>query len=616
MPVRRRVAVTVATVLCGTGLLSLAACRTVTHLAAAASPQPAPPQPSSPQPPPAAPDLSPASAAARACGPLPRFGKATADELMAGQLTISPFPAVTVDPNQDGNIDWRQDPFQNPTWFGDFQSGGWIETLMAGYLAGGPDAGAYLARAKAITQSWLRGVPVSARDPGTLICVSEGFPGQPWIQDQIPAAVDHFAAHWMGAWNHGLKQDLELLRIGCGYSAGAFSGAALRWRQTAVRQMIAAFEPNPLGPAIDAQGAVNEQATLYEDFVYYLWQYGQPQLAACGYQLPGWIRARIALLPAFLADATEPDGNLVQIGDTYVERPKTAPQQPSPVAVYAAGYVFGRSGWGPDASFYSLRFGPGRQVHGHNDHMGITYYDRDRDLIVNAGHTGYENTPYRTYLRSPEASSVLVMPGARFDPAAPTYLLQDQIGRTGQFYEFFDTAFGGHPRYRSVYVSQLPDLVLVFDRASGAGQYQQLWHLDPALHVTSLSDSDAIAAAPGTTLELLQIPLPGQVIPAGSTQVIRGRANPYQGWVSHQMLQRIPADVVTMTRTGPSAAMLTLIVPAAPGTGVATAIGGPPGGPYQLRVQVGASVAVFTVTADGLIQESGSARFGEFALGG
>ena len=541
------------------------------------------------------------SPAARACGPLPGFDQAAADELMAGRLTIAPFPAVTIDPHRDGGITWQLDRFDHPTWSGDFRSGSWIEMLVSGYLAGGPGAQAYQARAKAITLSWLRGVPVPVRDPGTLICISEALPGQPWIQDQIVSSVDYYAAHWMGAWNHGLKQNLELLRIGCGYPAQAFGGAARGWRQTAVRQMIAAFEPNPLGPEIDAQGVVNEQATLYEDFVYYLWQHGLPELAACGYRLPGWITARIARLPAFLGCTTQPDGNLVQIGDSYVERPQVSPRPPHLVAVYPAGYVFGRSGWGPGASFYSLRLGPRRQVHGHNDHMSLTYHARGRNLLVNAGHTGYENTPYRTYLRSPEASNVLVMPGVPFDPHPPTSLVSDQIGRYGQFYEFSDTAFGGNPRYRSVYLSQRPDLILVFDRASGSGEYQQLWHLDPALRVTRLGSCYALASAPGTELVLQQIPLPGQVIPPGSTQVVRGQVHPYQGWVSHQMLQRIPADVVTMTTTAPSAAMLTLIVPAAPGTPTATTISGPPGGPYQLRVRVGATVASFSITAGGVI---------------
>jgi len=540
------------------------------------------------------------SPAARACGSLPRFSTATADEIMAGQVTFAPWPAAVVDPHRDGDVNWQLDPFSHPTWYSDFRSGSWIEMLVSGYFAGGADAASYLARARALAQSWLHGIPVKDRYPGTLICLSEAFPGQSWIQDQIPPTVNYYAAHWMGAWNHGLQQDLELLKIGCAYPAGTFGGDALRWRQTAVQQMISAFEPNPLGPSIDAEGVVNEQATLYEDFVYNLWtKQGLPELAACGYHLPGWITARIAKMPAFLAEATQPDGNLVQIGDTYVEHPATSPRQPNLVAVYPAGYVFGRSGWDSGASFYSLRFGPGRQVHGHDDHMGLTYYARGRDLIVDAGHTGYENSPYRTYLQSPEASSTLIMPGVPFSPGAATTLLSDSIGRYGQFYEFHDTAFGGKPRYRSVYVSQRPDLVLVFDRASDASSYEQLWHLDPALSVTSLTASEAIATAPGTQLELLQIPLPGQVIPSGSTAVVRGQVNPYQGWVSHQLLQRIPADVVTMTRTGPSAAMLTLIAPTAPGTTVTTAITGPSGGPYRLQVQVGSSASVFTVTAGG-----------------
>ena len=56
-----------------------------------------------------------------------------------------------------------------------------------------------------------------------------------------------------------------------------------------------------------------------------------------------------------------------------------------------------------------------------------------------------------------------------------------------------------------------------------------------------------------------------------------------------------------MTRTGPSAAILTLLVPAAPGTPVDCSVTGPPAGPYRLRVTVGATVSSYTITADGTI---------------
>jgi hypothetical protein len=570
------------------------------------APQPTAPPPSAPSadPAPAAPS-SPSSGAARACGGLPRFDAATAGEIMAGQLTIAPFAAVTIDPNQDGDVDWAMNPFGNPTWGQDFRSGGWIEELVAAYLAGGPQASAFRARAKQLAAGWLQALPPSGRDPQTLVCIAQAFPGQAWINDQIPPTVDYYAAHWMGAWNHGLMQDIKLLRIGCGYPPGAFGGDALRWRQTAVAQLTDAFEPNPLGPAIDAQGAVNEQATLYENFVYTLWQTALPELAACGYHLPGWITARIAQLPAFLGSATEPDGDLVQIGDSYVERPATSAHGGALVSVYPqAGYVFGRSGWTPAASFYSLRFGPGREIHGHNDHMGVTYYARGRDLIVDAGHDGYAATPYRTWLQSPEAASTLVLPGVPFSPSAATALVADRVGQYGQFYELSDTAFGGDPRYRSVYVSQQPDLMIVFDRAtggSGTSAYEQLWHLAPALTVTEVGASYAVASAPGAELTLARVALPGQVIPPGSTQVAVGQASPYQGWVSEQMLQRTPADTVTMTSTGPSAAILTLLVPTAPATPVTYTISGSPAGPWTLQVTVGATATIYTITADGTI---------------
>jgi Heparinase II/III-like protein len=555
-------------------------------------------------------------AAAKACGGLPRFDKAAADEIMAGTLTISPFSAVTVDPGRNGHISWGQNPFHHPTWQQDFQSGGWIEMLISAYFAGGPGARAYLTRAKVITISWLAGVPVSSRDPRTVICLSEGFPGQAWIADQIDASVNYLATHWQGAWNHGLVQDLKLMRIGCAYPPDAFGGYALKWRKTAYSQILSSFQPNRLGPSIDTQGVVNEQATGYEKYVYDLWHGGESELADCGYPLPSGITARIAKMPAFLAEATQPDGNLVQIGDTYAEPPPTPRAQWLPlVAVYHAGYVFGRSNWGPRGTFFSLRFGLGRQVHGHNDHMGLTYYSRGRNLIINAGHTGYEVSAYRDYIRSPEAASTFISPGARFRGAAATALIASEIGPTRQFFELSDDAFGGQ-RSRSVYVHQEPDFMLVLDRGSGEENYQQLWHLDPGLTVTAVTGASATAAAPAvpatatspaipaTTLRIARIMLPGQAILAGSTTVVRGQANPYQGWVSRQALQRIPAPVVIMSSQGAgldsSTAMLTLIAATAPGIPVsATATmapgGTPANGPYLVLISVGTVTVPVTI---------------------
>ena len=255
---------------------------------------------------------------AKACGPLPAFPAGTADQIMAGRLTISGFATVTIDPNRDGHVNWAQDPFGNPTWLVDFQNAQWIEALIRAYLAGGPNADAYRDRAKTLLLGWLSQVPADNRTPDTLICSAEAFPGQSWIDDQIPGLLRYYASHWDGAYNHGLKQSLQLLGAGCAYPSGAFGGAAGSWRETARQQMIDSFEPNVYGPAIDAHGVTNEQSTGYANFDFGLWSTAESDLAACGSSLPGWIKSRIALMPEFLAQATQPNGKLVQIGDTYV----------------------------------------------------------------------------------------------------------------------------------------------------------------------------------------------------------------------------------------------------------------------------------------------------------
>jgi hypothetical protein len=158
--------------------------------------------------------------------------------------------------------------------------------------------------------------------------------------------------------------------------------------------------------------------------------------------------------------------------------------------------------------------------------------------------------------------------------------------------------------------------MLVLDRGAGEENYQQLWHLDPGLAVTSVTASSATATAPAisatatspavpaTTLRIARIALPGQVIPVGSTTVLRGQTSPYQGWVSHQVLQRIPAPVVIMSArgTGPSlsTAMLTLIAASAPGTQVNTTVtvapgGTPANGPYFVLVGIGTATVPVTI---------------------
>ena len=287
------------------------------------------------------PAARPDPADVRACGALPRFPDGTAAQIMAGRLTIAPFKPVVIDPGRDGGIDWAMNPYNDPTWVLDFQTGTWIESLVEAYLAGGQHAARYRARAEAILMGWLASVPLASQNPETLMCSAEAFPGQAWIHDQIPVLLDYYAAHWQGAYNHGLSQDLELLRAGCVYPASQWGGQPLYWRQLARRQMIESFQPNQYGPAVDAQGATNEQATGYANFTFGLWTTAEANLAACHRPpLPAADTARIASMATFLALATQPDGRLVQIGDTYAITPRD--RAGTPLEFAATGGAAGR----------------------------------------------------------------------------------------------------------------------------------------------------------------------------------------------------------------------------------------------------------------------------------
>jgi hypothetical protein len=57
-----------------------------------------------------------------------------------------------------------------------------------------------------------------------------------------------------------------------------------------------------------------------------------------------------------------------------------------------------------------------------------------------------------------------------------------------------------------------------------------------------------------------------------------------------------------MTREGPSAAILTLIAPAAPGTAITALIGQQSRGWYRLQLRIGGRQIAFLVSADGSIQ--------------
>lgn len=296
------------------------------------------------------------------------------------------------------------------------------------------------------------------------------------------------SANYEGDWNHGLDQNIGLLALGC---------ASYRedWKHIAAERTASALKV-----MVDEQGVSAEQATGYHFYVYRRIRDAAARFDACDVPFPEI--ERLALMPGFLAHAAVPDGTYTRIGDTLLKpldsipgtvaefaatQGKSGPKPDSRFAVYDAGYVFGRSGWGETRPFeqeshYSLRFGPGRIIHGHNDHTSLTYFSRGSRIIVDGGFHGYSKDEWRAHFRTPQAHNVVYADG-RFLWNSETKLVHQRQEPDWQSYTVQDSPYRYTRRHRSVLFVQEPiEAVIVLDRISGPDKtYTQAFHFDRGL---------------------------------------------------------------------------------------------------------------------------------------
>jgi hypothetical protein len=537
------------------------------------------------------------------------------DQVMRDVFVTAGFAPYDV--GRAGDVNWKLDPYRHASWRLWLHTLRWTGALVNSYRRTGNTE--HLGRAVAITRDWLRDNPVAsipvssqaaearAHRTQVLLCLYGVVGAEQWLVDALDAHARYLRAHYSGAWNHGLDENVALLGIGCLLGRRTYADAA--------RGRIAAMAP----VVVDAQGVSNEQSVGYHQYSYSRFLVTERLLAGCGYPMPGILAQRRARMPLFAAHATQPDGIMAQLGDTeavattgypgtpteYVASGGTTGTPPATLAkVYPAGYAFGRNAWapGPGSTWYSLRFGPGRAIHGHNDHMSVTYYARGRLLLTEAGHVGYESGRRRDFIRSPEGHNVLTLPGQRFTAAA-TALSRRTLSARYDFYELTDRAYRDVPRRRAVLYSRVgPPFLAVLDRASAPEprQFQQLWHLPKDMRVLAAGRGAAVAGDGANRLHLIQVPLPGQTLPRGSTQVVTGRTAPaIQGFVSPRMYEWSPAPVVTMTRAGTATRQLTLLVPAASGDRVQHRIAVRSDGGYLLTLRVGTAATRLRISPGG-----------------
>lgn len=514
-----------------------------------------------------------------------------------------------------GDINWRSNPYNQPSWYMWLHSLRW---LGQGIRAAGKGDKAAMARVTTIIHDWVNDNPydwkvdVGAHEAtmhrtNVLICTRQAILSglkvktlpatYEWLDKALLDHARFMEINFGGPGNHGTDESIAMFGVGCTLDREPLKELAQRRLARAITE------------AIDEQGSTNEQSTGYAQFNYSLWGRAAKALKECGADPGTNITTRRAALANWLAMATDSLGKLHQLGDSEViEAMKVPGHRPTErVGIFDAGYIFGHTGWGEKRplaleSTYSIRFGPAPTLHGHDDHMSITYTSHGRQILIDGGHSGYQKDKWRDWVHSQAAHNVLTSPdleGHRVE----TKLVRSEIKPTSEFYELADEPAPGLTRDRSVLVLKDPDLIVALDRATAQNDqpFETLWHLPEGQQVTVSSPTTAIAQKPGDKVKtvLLQIPYQEQ-LQGDAITVEQGQDDPVQGWHFTKATKKVPAPVVAFHRNGRSATILSLIVPAGSKEQVSyttrTA-----GSTYLIDLTVGTLHTTIAVQADGTL---------------
>lgn len=461
-------------------------------------------------------------------------------EVMQGRVAFVGLPPVQL----ATPVDWRMDPYGNRSWALNLHTLRWLGRLVAEFERTGD--GTCLTRAAELADDWIRSNPrgadvsewawaehaIALRAP-VLVCLSAHL-HNPRLLDSL---VEHGklladSALYRPGHNHGLDQDIALLVV------AARLGRA-RWRRLAVRRMVASAEL-----AIDEQGVLHEQAPRYGLYVHRRLGVAIRAIEESGTRVPPLLVRRRKALEEYVAHATQPDGLLVPIGDSPADvRPPAFEHGPQTVRVFDGGYIFGRTAWGERRStYYSIRFGPGRRLHGHEDHLGVTYYAQGRPILVETGFHSYERTPYVAWTRMPDAHNVPIVVGARFRPGTASRL----VSAEGERFTLTDDAYGVS-RTRKITVT---DAMAVTDEVPAGHTMYSVWHFAPSLQLISQAEGVIVMGEGDWRVAFVQLSLP-EGKPRGGQQV-------RQGPISPGYLQTVDTTIVTSPE---ATRLLTVIVP-------------------------------------------------------
>ncbi len=327
--------------------------------------------------------------------------------------------------------------------------------------------------------------------------------------------------------NHGLMANLRVVEAGQLLERPAWATAA----RARIRSEAAM--------AFTKRGTSWEQSTGYQSINRDLWAIAANTLHSMDPtdSTVGAIRATVARATDVTERVTEPDGRVVQIGDSAATSGSPAPHRTDTGAFRddEAGLIVGRWSWkDPSTTYYSLRYGPPRRAHGHPDQGQVTWSTAGSRVLVGSGYHSYDwSNPLARYARLPESANVAIPSGGKLR-ARPMTLKSSKV-RAGLHAWVVTDSVDGRTHSRGVTVDHRARRLIVRDAFGGRGAADQVWHLDPQWSLVSAPKNAKKLVFRRADGRRLEITTNGSLASA-----LRGSTRPVAGWNFPAPGQRVP----------------------------------------------------------------------------
>jgi len=483
-----------------------------------------------------------------------RCGAAAPDPVPDGQpikVSMPPAPVFTV--GAIAAASWRKPPVSNATWRMRYQGLMWMKPLarraamdlqtkslnalisqVVAFHAQNPDPGNS-------NYGWDEGTALRRLETENCLyalTLSKRLRSGMFADAGVLRGRRYYGPPYAPVHNHGLMANMQLIR------AGNLLGVP-SWATDATRRIV-----NEAPKAFSARGISYEQSSMYHGVNTRLWADAAAQLRGT----PG-LASAAANIDKIVAKArvagrwmTEPDGKLVQIGDSD-ESPGTA-ATPSTLRVLrddGAGWAIGRWSWSdPKAIYYTVRYGPTRRAHGQNDRAGgVTFSAAGVRVLVGPGRYSYGTDNYHAYQLSPQSHNVAIPDGGKVTSAGGK-VTGNVVQAAAHNWTVQDKMFGiAHTR--GINVNRNTKTMKINDTFPSKKQWRQYFHLAPGWKLLSGAPNSRKMVFSHPSGRRLTITTTGRV-----THAVQGITRPPQGWHFPAMGSRVKSYEIVISSYGRS----------------------------------------------------------------